>query len=56
MRLLPVLSRARIAGVTGKGEAFPMYPEDPFASGNRRIEITLEAAAPAVAGEAAALG
>jgi len=36
----------RIAGVTGKGEAFPLYPEDPFASGNRRIEITLEAAAP----------
>lgn len=36
----------RIAGVTGKGEAFPLYPEDPFAAGNRRIEITLEAAAP----------
>ncbi|MDZ7626774.1 MAG: flagellar motor protein MotB [Parvularculaceae bacterium] len=36
----------RIAGVTGKGEAFPLYPENPFAPGNRRIEITLEAAAP----------
>jgi chemotaxis protein MotB len=36
----------RIAGVLGKGEAFPLYPEDPFAAGNRRIEITLEAAAP----------
>lgn len=36
----------RIAGVQGKGEAFPLYPEDPFAAGNRRIEITLEAAAP----------
>jgi chemotaxis protein MotB len=36
----------RIAGVTGKGEAFPLYPEDPYAAGNRRIEITLEAAAP----------
>lgn len=36
----------RIAGVQGKGEAFPLYPEDPYAAGNRRIEITLEAAAP----------
>lgn len=36
----------RIAGVTAKGDAFPLYPEDPYASGNRRIEITLEAAAP----------
>lgn len=36
----------RIAGVTAKGEAFPLYPEDPYAAGNRRIEITLEAAAP----------
>lgn len=36
----------RIAGVIGKGEAFPLYPEDPYAEGNRRIEITLEAAAP----------
>lgn len=36
----------RIAGVSGRGEAFPLYPEDPFAAGNRRIEITLEPAAP----------
>jgi chemotaxis protein MotB len=36
----------RIAGVTGKGDAFPLYPEDPYAAGNRRIEITLEPAAP----------
>ena len=36
----------RIAGVTGRGEAFPLYPEDPFAPGNRRIEIILEPAAP----------
>lgn len=36
----------RIAGVSGRGEAAPLYPEDPFAPGNRRIEITLEPAAP----------
>lgn len=36
----------RIAGVTAKGDAFPLYPENPFAAGNRRIEITLEPAAP----------
>ena len=36
----------RIAGVAGKGDAFPLYPEDPYAAGNRRIEITLEPAAP----------
>lgn len=36
----------RIAGVSGRGDAFPLYPEDPFAAGNRRIEITLEPAAP----------
>lgn len=36
----------RIAGVSGKGDAFPLYPEDPFAAGNRRIEIILEPAAP----------
>ncbi|MGE0182960.1 MAG: flagellar motor protein MotB [Parvularculaceae bacterium] len=35
----------RIAGVTAKGDAFPLYPENPFAAGNRRIEITLEPAA-----------
>ncbi len=36
----------RIAGVTGRGAAAPLYPEDPYAAGNRRIEITLERAAP----------
>jgi chemotaxis protein MotB len=36
----------RIAGVSGRGEASPLFPEDPFAAGNRRIEITLEPAAP----------
>lgn len=37
---------ARIAGVIGRGEANPLYPEDPYAAGNRRIEIILEPAAP----------
>ncbi|MFQ5563266.1 MAG: flagellar motor protein MotB [Parvularculaceae bacterium] len=36
----------RIAGVTGRGAADPLYPEDPYRAGNRRIEITLEPAAP----------
>lgn len=36
----------RIAGVTGRAAAMPLYPEDPYADGNRRIEITLEPAAP----------
>lgn len=36
----------RIAGVVGRGEAFPLYPENPFAPGNRRIEIVLERTAP----------
>lgn len=36
----------RIAGVSGRGDAFPLYPENPYAAGNRRIEITLEPAAP----------
>jgi chemotaxis protein MotB len=36
----------RIAGVTGRGAAVPLYPEDPYAAGNRRIEVTLERAAP----------
>jgi len=36
----------RIAAVTGRGASFPLYPEDPYAPGNRRIEITLEPAAP----------
>jgi chemotaxis protein MotB len=40
------IARNRIAGVAGKGDAFPLYPEDPYAAGNRRIEITLEPAAP----------
>ncbi|MCB2113660.1 MAG: flagellar motor protein MotB [Parvularculaceae bacterium] len=40
------LPSKRIAGVTGRGEAFPLFPEDPYAAGNRRIEITLEPAAP----------
>ena len=37
---------SRIAGVVGRGEANPLYPEDPFAPGNRRIEIVLEPVAP----------
>ncbi len=41
----------RIAGVTGKGEADPLYPEDPYAPGNRRLEITLEPAAPLLPAE-----
>jgi len=36
----------RIAGVSGRGAAKPLYPEDPYAAGNRRIEILLEPAAP----------
>ncbi len=36
----------RIAGVAGRGAADPLYPENPYADGNRRIEITLEPAAP----------
>ncbi|NWG72453.1 MAG: OmpA family protein [Parvularculaceae bacterium] len=36
----------RIAGVSGRGAAEPLYPEDPFLPGNRRIEIRLEPAAP----------
>ncbi|NNE40958.1 MAG: OmpA family protein [Marinicaulis sp.] len=36
----------RIAGVAGKASADPLYPEDPYADGNRRIEILLEPAAP----------
>ena len=40
------LSSDRISGVTGRGAARPLYPEDPFAPGNRRIEIMLEPAAP----------
>ena len=40
------LKASRIAGVTGRGMASPLYPEDPFAAGNRRLEIILEPAAP----------
>ncbi len=40
------LAEARIIGVTGRGAASPLYPEDPYAGANRRIEITLEPAAP----------
>jgi len=36
----------RIAGVVGRAAASPLYPEDPYAAANRRIEITLEPAAP----------
>lgn len=36
----------RIAGVSGRGAADPLYPEDPYRVGNRRIEIRLEPAAP----------
>jgi chemotaxis protein MotB len=36
----------RIAGVSGRGAADPLYPEDPFMAGNRRIEIRLEYASP----------
>ncbi len=36
----------RIAGVTGRASAAPLYPENPYADANRRIEIVLEPAAP----------
>ncbi|MEE2691064.1 MAG: flagellar motor protein MotB [Pseudomonadota bacterium] len=36
---------ARIAGVAGRGAAIPLYPENPYAAANRRIEIVLEPAA-----------
>ena len=36
----------RISGVTGRGASDSLLPEDPFAPGNRRIEILLEPAAP----------
>ncbi|MEO0695435.1 MAG: flagellar motor protein MotB [Pseudomonadota bacterium] len=39
---------SRIAGMIAKGDADPLYPEDPLAPANRRIEITLEDAAPLV--------
>ena len=40
------LRENRIAGVIGHGHAMPLYPDDPYAAGNRRIEIVLERAAP----------
>lgn len=40
------LAADRIAGVSGRASANPLYPEDPYAAGNRRIEILLEPAAP----------
>ncbi|MEL6111608.1 MAG: flagellar motor protein MotB [Pseudomonadota bacterium] len=40
------LDEGRISAVTGRGAARPLYPDDPYAAGNRRIEILLEAAAP----------
>lgn len=40
------LPKERISGVVGKGAADPLYPEDPYAAGNRRIEIILEKSAP----------
>ena len=36
----------RIVGVSGRAAADPLYPEDPYAAGNRRIEILLIPAAP----------
>jgi chemotaxis protein MotB len=38
--------KERVAGIAGRGAADPLYPEDPFHAGNRRIEIRLEPAAP----------
>ncbi|MEL6507767.1 MAG: flagellar motor protein MotB [Pseudomonadota bacterium] len=40
------LDEARISAVTGRGADKPLYPDDPYAAGNRRIEILLEPAAP----------
>lgn len=40
------LPENRIVGVVGHGAAKPLYEDDPFAAGNRRIEIILERAAP----------
>ena len=36
----------RIAGISGRAAAQPLFPENPYAAGNRRIEILLEPAAP----------
>ena len=40
------LPAERVAAISGRGVAAPLYPEDPFAAANRRIEIVLERAAP----------
>jgi len=40
------LSDERIYSVSGQGAANPLYRDDPFAPGNRRIEIILERVAP----------
>ena len=45
------LPENRIRGVVGRGAATPLYPENPFADANRRIEITLEPAAPLLPSE-----
>jgi len=40
------LRASRIAGITGRGAADFLYPDDPYAAGNRRIEILVLPAAP----------
>lgn len=35
------LGQSRIAGIVGKGDSEPLFPNDPFLSANRRIEILL---------------
>ncbi|MBL8573141.1 MAG: flagellar motor protein MotB [Hyphomicrobiaceae bacterium] len=40
------LSDERIDSVVGKGSTDPIFPNDPYLSGNRRVEITLLNAAP----------
>lgn len=40
------LKESRISGVVGHGNAKPLYEDDPYAAANRRIDITLERAAP----------
>ena len=41
----------RIAGVSGRAAAAPLFPEDPYKDANRRIEIVLEPAAPLLPSE-----
>ena len=43
----------RINAVAGRGASAPLYPEDPYADGNRRIEIFLSPAAPLLPSERA---